>query len=71
MNTHVFYLWLTFHLDGFHIRFTSVSASVASTRLILGLYWLIAIYNDNIIIVRFRHLLIFYLPIFLHPDGYL
>jgi len=27
---------LTFHLDGFHIRFTSVSTSVASTRLILA-----------------------------------
>ena len=42
-----FYLWLTFHLDGFHIRFTSVSTSVAARRLILGSYWLIAIYNNN------------------------
>ena len=42
-----FYLWLTFHLDGFLLRFTSVSTSVASTRSILGSYWLIAIYNNN------------------------
>ena len=48
-----FYLWLTFHLDGFHIRFTSVSTSVASTRLILGSYWLIAICNNNTYI--FQH----------------